>query len=144
MTFSLLPECLAARLPGTLQDVEDAVAAAEAAPSLAAASDAVRADAVLLPGAMRWLALRVRRVHRALTAVRGLFPERFLGCPAEVGAFRVRLDTDAALVRLRELCAEQLPMLPTPLGFLPGTPGAADRSRGFQHKTGTDPPVPGG
>ena len=117
MTFSLLPECLAARLPDTLQDVEDAVAAAEAAPSLAAAAGEARADAVLLPGAMRWLALRVRRVHRALTAVRGLFPERFLGCPAGVGAFRVRLDTAAALVCRRELCAEQLPMLPTPLGF---------------------------
>ena len=36
MTFSLLPDCLAAQLPGTLQALEDAVAVAEAAPSLAA------------------------------------------------------------------------------------------------------------
>ena len=45
-TFSLLPDCLAARLPGTLADLEAAVAVAEQAPSLAAAADAVRRDAV--------------------------------------------------------------------------------------------------
>ena len=141
MTFSLLPDCLAARLPGTLQGVEEAVAAAETAASLAAAADAVRAGAVLLPGAMRWLRRRVRLVHRSLAAVRGLFPDRFLGCAAEVGAFRVRLRTAAALVRLRDLGAEQLPMLPAPLGFSAGTSGAADRCDAFQHKMGTDPPV---
>ena len=70
-TFSLLSDCLAARLPGTLQGVEDAVAAAEAAPSLAAAADAVRGNAVLPAGAMRWLVRRVRLVHRSLAAVRG-------------------------------------------------------------------------
>ena len=75
-TFSLLPDCLAARLPGTLADLKAAVAVAEQAPSLAAAADAVRRDAVHLPGAVRWLRRRVRAVHRALTAVRGLLPER--------------------------------------------------------------------
>ena len=144
MTFSLLPDCLAARLPGTLQGVEEAVAAAEAAPSLAVAVEAVRAGAVLPRGAMRWLVRRVRLVRRSLTAVRGLFPDRFLGCAAEVGAFRVRLQTAAALVHLRELGAEQLPRLPAPLGFSTGTPGAADRSGDFQHKMGADPPVAGG
>ena len=41
-TFSLLPDCLAARLPGTLDEVETVVAAAEQAPSLSAAADALR------------------------------------------------------------------------------------------------------
>ena len=36
-TFSLLPDCLAARLPGTLAELEDAVATAERSPSVAAA-----------------------------------------------------------------------------------------------------------
>ena len=36
MTFSLLPDCFAARLPGTLRDLEAVVAVAEQAPSLAA------------------------------------------------------------------------------------------------------------
>ena len=48
MTFSLLPDCLALRLPGTLQELEEMVALAEAAPSLASAADAVRREAVLL------------------------------------------------------------------------------------------------
>lgn len=144
MTFSLLPDCLAARLPGTLRELEEAVEAAEAAPSLAAAADAVRGDAVLLPGAMRWLRRRVRLVHRSLAAVRGLFPKRFLGCAAEVGAFRARLGGTAVLVRLRQLGAEQLPMLPAPLGFLPDACTSGDRPLAFQHKMGADPPVPGG
>ena len=105
MTFSLLPDCLAARLGGTLQSIEDAVAAAETAPSLARAADAVRSDAVHLPGAMRWLECRVRAVHRLLTTVRGLYPDRFLQCPAQVGAFRERLKSQAVLVGLRAQCA---------------------------------------
>ena len=143
MTFSLLPDCLAARLPGTLQGLEDVVAVAEAAPSLAAAADAVRRDAVLLPGAMRWVRRRVARVHRALTAVRGLCPERFVHCAAEVGALRTRLGTTAVLVHLRELGAEQLPALPAPVGFFPRAQTSGNRVRGFQHRVGPDPPVPG-
>ena len=143
MTFSLLPDCLAARLPGTLQDLEAAVAVAEAASSLAAAADAVRRDAVLLPGAMRWVRRRVRLVHRALAAVRGLWPERFLHCAAEVGAFRARLGTAAVLVRLRGLGARQLQTLPAPVGFLPHAQTSGNRVEGFQHKVGADPPVLG-
>ena len=51
-TFSLLPDCLAARLPGELDTLEAVVAHAEQAPSLAAAANALRRDAVELPGAM--------------------------------------------------------------------------------------------
>ena len=115
----------------------------EAAPSLAAAADAVRRDAVLLPGAMRWVRRRVARVHRALTAVRGLCPERFVHCAAEVGALRTRLGTTAVLVHLRELGAEQLPALPAPVGFFPRAQTSGNRVRGFQHRVGPDPPVPG-
>ena len=49
-TFSLLPECLAARFPGELDEVEAVVAHAEQAPSLAAAANELRRDAVELPG----------------------------------------------------------------------------------------------
>ena len=136
MTFSLLPDCLAARLPGTLQDLEEVVAVAEAASSLAAAADAVRRDAVLLPGAMRWLRRRVCRVHRALTAVRGLWPERFLHCAAEVGAFRARLGTAAVLVQLRELGAGQLQTLPAPVGFFPSRSSAGESRPGLPTQGG--------
>ncbi len=67
-TFSLLPDCLAARLPGTLDALEEAAAAAERAPSLAAAADAIRRDAVELAGALRWVDRRVRLVRNALKA----------------------------------------------------------------------------
>ncbi len=140
-TFSLLPDCLAARLPGTLADLEAAVAVAEQAPSLAAAADAVRRDAVHLPGAVRWLRRRVRLAHRALTVVRGLFPERLARCAATVGAFRVRLDTDAVLVTLRELAAPQLSMLPAPLGFYPRHGAVGNHHRNGQHNLGPDPPA---
>ena len=75
-TFSRLPDCLAARLPGTLAELEDVVATAERAKSLEAAANAVRRDPIELPGAMRWLRRRIRPVRRALATVRGLLPER--------------------------------------------------------------------
>ena len=139
-TFSLLPECLAARLPGELDEVEQVVAHAEQAASLAAAGDALRRDAVELPGAMRWVARRVRLVHHVLTLVIGLLPERLARCVGEVGAVRARLDTDTALRTLRTLVAEQLPVLPAPLGFQPHRVGTANRLRALQHKMGPDPP----
>ena len=141
MTFSLLPDCLAARFPGTLQSIEDAVAAAETAPSLARAADAVRSDAVHLPGAMRWLDRRVRAVHRLLTTVRGLYPDRFLQCPAQVGAFRERLKSQAVLVGLRAQCEGQLAHLAPPLGFCPDAPAAGPAPGAVQHETGPDPPA---
>ena len=143
MTFSRLPDCLAARLGGTLQAVEEAVVEAEAAPSLAKAADALRRDAVHLPGAMRWLGRRVRAVHRNLAAVRGLWPERFLKCPPEVGAFRERLKTEAVLVGLRGRCEGQLAQLAPPLGFCPDAPAPGTALAVVQHGTGPDPPAPG-
>ena len=116
------------------------VAHAEQAPSLAAAADALRTDAVELPGAMRWVARRVRLVHHVLTLVIGLLPEHFARCIAEVGAVRTRLDTDTALRTLRTLAAAQLPVLPTPLGFQPHRLGTTNHNQAPQHKMGPDPP----
>ena len=116
-TFSLLPECLAARFPGELDEVEAVVAYAERAPSLAGAANELRRDAVELPGAMRWVGRRVRLVHHVLGIVIGLLPEQLARCIAEMGAVRTRLHTETALRALRTLVAEQLPALPAPLGF---------------------------
>ena len=143
MTFSLLPDCLAARLGGTLQAIEDAVASAEAAPSLTKAADALRCDAVHLPGAMRWLVRRVRAVHGNLAAVRGLWPERFLKCAADVGAFRERLKTEAVLVGLRGRCEPHLAQLAPPLGFCADAPAAGTALAVVQHGMGPDPPASG-
>ena len=139
-TFSRLPDCLAARFPGELDEVEAVVAHAEQAPSLAAAADALRTDTVELPGAMRWVARRVRLVHHALSIVIGLLPEHLMRCVAEVGAVRTRLETDIALRTLRALVDPQLRALPAPLGFQPHRLGTTNRNRARQHKMGPDPP----
>ena len=90
---------------------------------------------------MRWLVRRVRAVHGNLTAVRGLCPERFLECAAEVGAFRERLKTEAVLVGLRGQCEGQLAQLAPPLGFCPDAPAAATALPMVQHEAGPDPPA---
>lgn len=54
-TFSLLPDCLSSRLSGSLDEVEQVVAAVEAGPTLEAAAAKVRPD-IALPGALRWVA----------------------------------------------------------------------------------------
>ena len=62
-----------------------------------------RSDAVELPGAMRWVARRVRLVHHVLTIIIGLLPEQLTRCIAEMGAVRTRLQTETALRALRSL-----------------------------------------
>ena len=139
-TFSLLPDCLAARFPGELDEVEAVVAHAEQATSTAAAADALRRDTVELPGAMRWVRRRVCLVHHVLSLVIGLLPEPLARCVAEVGAVRTRLGTESALRELRTLAAEPLPALPAPLGFRPHRLGATNRNHASQHNMGPDPP----
>ena len=139
-TFSLLPDCLAARLPGELDTLEAVVAHAEQAPSLATAANELRRDAVELPGAMRWVERRVRLVHHVLGIVIGLLPEPLARCIAEMGAVRTRLETETALRALRTLVAQQLPVVPAPLGFHPHRLVATNRTRARQHKMGSDPP----
>ena len=138
-TFSLLPDCLAARLPGELDTLETVVAHAEQAPSLAAAANELRRDAVELPGAMRWVERRVRLVHHVLSIVVGLLPELLARCVTEVGAVRTRLETETALRTLRRLTAAQLPTLPAPLGFRPHRLRTTNRKQARQHKMGPGP-----
>ena len=143
-TFSLLPDCLAARLPGTLDDLEAVVVAAEEARSLEAAANELRRPeddgAVELPGAMRWVRRRVRLVHAVLARVIGLIPDRLAGCAATMAAVRERLKSDSALMKLRGLVAGQLRALPAPLGFQPHGIGVGGRNPALQHSMGPDPP----
>ena len=143
-TISLLADCLAARLPGTLDDLEAVVVAAEEARSLEAAANELRRpeddDAVELPGALRWVRRRVRLVHAVLARVIGLIPDRLAGCAATMAAVRERLKSDSALMALRGLVAGQLRTLPAPLGFQPHGIGVGGRKPGFQHSMGPDPP----
>jgi hypothetical protein len=75
-TFSLLPDCLAARLSGTLARVEAVVRAAEQAPSLEALCRHQRLD-IELPGASRWVRRRAQDVHSALHRIKGVLGDTF-------------------------------------------------------------------
>lgn len=120
-SVSRLPSFLAARMSGTLAEVEDAVAKVEAAGSVAAAVDVVRPpdvdDAVGLVGALRWLRRRVRRVRAALVSIVTLMPERFAGVRPTLAAFQEVLAAERVLVTLRGLAERYLGELPAPLGF---------------------------
>lgn len=138
-TFSLLPDCLSARLSGTLAELEVVLVAVEQAPSLEAAADRLRPD-IELPGAIRWTRRRVQGVRAALTTLRGLIPERFAACPATVGAFRARLGVEPVLARVRAIAAAHLGALPAPLGLRPRRRQGGEAHRRRQQRTGPDPP----
>lgn len=139
-TFSLLADCFAARLSGSLQEVEEVVVAAEQATSREAAADELRLD-IELPGALRWLRRRLQAVHTALILILGLFPASFAGCHPTVSAFRQRLGSDFVLPALREIAEAQLLALPPPLGFRPPPAHAGETKSPNQQQVGPDPPT---
>lgn len=137
-TFSLLPDCLSSRLTGSLDEVERAVALSESV-GVEAGAQALRVGDVELPGVLRWLPRRRRGVRAALLALVTALPGR-LGAVAEVLAIRSVLDTDRALVALREIGADHLHALPHPLGFQPLRQVMPKGESALQHETGPDPP----
>lgn len=139
-TFSLLPDHLAARFPGTLSEIEQVVAVVEQAHSVEAAADALRSDPVTLPSALRWVRRRVAPVRKLLTIVVGLFPQRLLGCAPSIAAFRNRLLSAQVLMSLRELAEVHLQALPCPFGFQYLHPVGGEHNGGFQQRMGPDPP----
>jgi hypothetical protein len=139
-TFSLLPDHLAARLPGTLAEIERVVLVVEQARSVEAAADALRPDAVMLPSAVRWVRRRVVPVYRVLVTVVSLLPELLLGCAPRLTAVGARLGCDHVLLTLRWLAQAHLAALPRPLGFEHRQRVAGGARVGFQHDLGPDPP----
>lgn len=140
MTFSLLPDCMSARMGGSLDEAERVVSLSEAI-SVEKAAMALRVDEVELPGALRWLRRRRLGVHAALLALITAFSGQ-LGSVAKVGSVRLVLDTQRVLVALREIGAGHLQTLPAPLGFDRRATRGAKRGNGLQHETGTDKPSP--
>lgn len=138
-TFSLLPDHLAARLPGTLDELEAVVAIAEQAPSLEAAANRLRLD-IELPGALRWIRRRIVWVHACLVLVIGLLPDQLAGCLATVTHLRGHLGHATVLMALRTLAARQLPQLPAPVGWRPRTTRRGDPGCARQQPMGPDPP----
>jgi hypothetical protein len=135
-TFSLLPDCLAARLGGGLDEVEAVVVHVEQSPSVEAAASELRPD-IELPGAKRWVSRRKVGVHRALVALRTAAPG-VVSSPRLL-SIRADLGTSRALVALRGIGKSFLHALPHPLGFLPGRGARAKRESVVQHEMGADP-----
>ena len=123
-TFSLLPDCLAAGMAGTLQRAEQAAAAVERGEPLQPSVELIRtaeedADAVGLAAGVQWIKRRHRNVVAGLVVIAGLMPEVFGDCAATVDGFARRLGSDAVLTTLRQRCAAHLQAVPAPIGFLP-------------------------
>lgn len=141
-TFSLLPDCLASRFPGDLDDLERVVAHVEAAVSIEAAADVLRPD-IVLPSAVRWVRRRLTLVRATLLTIVTLLPDLFQ-CGTRLAAVRAALDTEHALVTLRVRAAARLPALPRPLGFRPPADRRSRHRAGPQHGMGADPDGPSG
>jgi hypothetical protein len=138
-TFSLLPDCLAARMPGTLAEIEAFLVSREQAKSLEAACLDLRPE-IEWPGLLRWARRRIQAVYTALHLLKGLLPTLFEGCPPTLAGFSQRLGSEGVLPALRSIAAPFLAELPTPLGLRPRRPRGARPDRALQHSTGADPP----
>lgn len=144
-TVSLLPDCLASRLPATLQEVESAVDRVEGyVGSLVELAVELRSaegpDDDHVAGALRWLRRRRKQVAAVLVAVASAMPEKFAGRPLTLAGFRAALGVKEVLVALREVAEAHLATLPAPLGFVPGPSPRKQRVRRLQQRTGPDPP----
>ena len=144
-TVSLLPDCLAAHVRGSLEDCEAAVRVAEGAASWGAAVEAARPPGLgSLASAERWLRRRVQWVAAVLVVVKGLYPERFAGVEPTLAGFGQQLGSETVLRRLREVAAMHLQDLPVPVGFRhAGGVGPGVRKAGASARkqfTGLPPP----
>jgi hypothetical protein len=138
-TFSLLPDYLAARFPGTLSEIERLVATVEQARSLETATDARRSDPVSLTSAVRWVRRRVGPVRRLLTVLVGLLPQFFLGCAPTIGALRRRVSCAQVLMSCSELAQVHLQALSRPLRFEHPSYTGGERNPRPQQHMGPDP-----
>jgi len=139
-TFSLLPDHLAARFPGTLSEIERVVETVEAARSLEAAAEALRPDPITLPSAARWIRRRLKPARELLTIIIAMFPEVFLGCAPRIASLSARLGCTSVLTGLRELASAHLAALSCPLGFRHRRHQVGKPKAGLQQPMGAEPP----
>ena len=139
MSFSLLPDCLASRLSGSLIEVEDVLTKVKNSHSKEAAADHIRID-ILLPGALRWIRRRIFLVKASLSMLIQLLPGLFADCHLSILSFQSVLNVDYVLPQLRQVASSYLSVLPPPLGFGPLPETKKSKKTHRQHSTGTDPP----
>jgi len=138
-TFSMLPDCLSSRLPGTLMEVETVINQIESSPSQEAAANNIRLD-ISLPGALRWMRRRLFLIRSTLILLIVLLPSLPGNCQPTLSFFRSVLGIEFVLPHLRKLVSSYLDILPPPLGFGPRPETKKSKKSYFQHQTGTDPP----
>jgi hypothetical protein len=139
-TFSLLPDCLAAKLSSTLAAVETVVDAVEQRESsIEAAAEKLRPD-IGVQGAVRWVRRRVVAVSLAMVVLKGLVPDVLSGVGATQGEVRAALKVDAVLAAARELAGTQVAHLPPYVGFGARRRVVKTEKRHGQHQGGADPP----
>lgn len=142
-TFSLIPDFLAAHVPGSLVDIEATVAAVEIGKGRGASIESTAGDLRPesdLPGAVRWTRRRMRWVSIVLHTAAGLLPELFAGCELSVLALRSTFGVDSILIHLRGLLADRIQSLPGPVGFGHLHSGRRCLKSRRQHSAGPDPP----
>lgn len=138
-TFSLLPDFLAARLPGLLASIEYSITVALSAKSMESAADTLRGPDVTLPGAVRWLRRRIRAVRTALTYV---MPEAVIGVLTKGVTAGIDLANGCVLIGLRRsLSPRMLNSIPAPLGFLSTRGVRWLDGDNDQHAMGPDGPI---
>lgn len=142
-TVSLLPDCLAAHLPGTLAEVEQVVREVARADFPRGGCQQLHPSTYLgVAGARRWVARRVERVRLCLALLTTLLPESCGRLEPTVEAFGTALGTATVLVTLRAVAATELAVLPAPVGFSRQMPAVKPASQPVQHTTGRSPPAP--
>lgn len=138
-TFSLLPDCLAAKLSGDLEEVERVVAAVEAASSVEAAADQLRPD-IELAGAIRWVRRRLNPVRAVLLALVTVVTDLAGSCAPTLTGVSQRLGTPV-LRQVRVKAEKHMGSLAAPVGFGP-RPRRVSRDRTpREHDLGPDPPL---
>jgi hypothetical protein len=138
-TFSLLPDFMAARLPGLLTAVDAVVAVVEEAGGIEKAVDLVRGFEVSLPSALRWIRRRVNAVKAVVDTLSTMvvWPTSPLA-PTNLGSAIHQCRGNGGLFELRRSLAPQfLHALPAPVGFMQPL-GRRPSCDGNQHDMGPD------
>jgi hypothetical protein len=137
VTFSLLPEFLAAGFSATLPELEAAAAVSERAVSISEAARQLRPELDDERSAVRWLRRRLSAIGQGLTAVVTSLPELW-GTAPSVSAIGAKLEAagGAILVALRRAAASLLSVLLAPIGFRHRRTVVRNGAEALQHTVG--------
>jgi hypothetical protein len=137
VTFSLLPEFLAAGFSATLSELEAATTLSEQASSINEAARQLRPELDDERTAARWLRRRLSAISQGLTALVTSLPELWGTAPtlSAVGA-KLGAAGGAILVTLRRTALSLLSALPAPLGFRHRRTAVRNSAEALQHTVG--------